>query len=382
MSTSRSSRRSAAHQRVSHTHSRLRAVGLVLLSLILAGTTAGATILTQLNSSISEHKIEALVDEADRPTENQAPLDQKSGQALNILLMGTDVAVDDTARSDTTMIAHISADRTRIDVVSIPRDTLVTIPSCILGDGSSSYEQYDAMFNSAFSTGSQAGGGVAGGAACAMKTVEALTGIYIDGFAVVDFESFRAIVDTIGGIDMCFTEPINDAQAHITLDAGCHTLDGEQALAIARVRKTLGDGSDIGRISRQHQVVTAIFDKLLSLDPFTDLPTFYSLLQDVTRHVDLSEGLGDLQWLSGLLYSMKSISSDDVNFMTMPWVGAGARVVPAATSQQVWDALIADTPVPEEALVAQTFDSPIVNATPDELEEFSANVGRGVRLND
>lgn len=375
--------RSAAHQRAKRpVAKKLRIAGLVLLSLVLVVTATGLTMFNNLQQSIETHNIETLVVESERPSQNQAPLDSKEGEALNILLLGTDLEFEGTVRSDTAMIAHISADRKRLDVVSIPRDTLLTIPSCVLGDGSSSEPQYNAMFNSAFDTGFVDGGGVAGGAACTLRTVEELTGVYIDGFAVVNFDSFRDIVNTIGGIDMCFAEPIDDADAQIQIDAGCHVLDGDQALAVSRVRKTLGDGSDIGRISRQHQVVLAIVEKIFSLNPFTDLTTFYSLLQSLTRHMDLSDGLGDIQWMSGLLYSMRSISSSDINFVTMPWAYAGARVTPAESSALVWDALIHDNPIPEEALTPSQSPSVIIEATPAEIEELSSNVGTGVRLND
>lgn len=372
-------RRSATHQRAKRgVRRKLRLAGLVILSLVLIVTSTGLTMYNNLQNSITEHDIATLVVESERPTGNQAPLDQKEGQALNILVLGTDREVEGSQRSDTAMIAHISADRKRVEVVSIPRDTLVTIPECALGDGTMSDVQNDAMFNSAFDTGYVDGGGVAGGAACTMRTAEELTGIYIDGFAVVNYDSFRDIVDTIGGIDMCFAEPIDDAAANIQIEAGCHQLDGDQALAVSRVRKSLGDGSDIGRISRQHQVVQAIANKIFSLNPTTDLTTFYSLLQDLTRHLDLSKGLGDIQWLSGMLYSLRSISSDDINFVTMPWEYAGPRVIPSTAAPQVWEALINDTPIPPEALNDASDTSIILEATPDEVAEFNSNVGSGV----
>lgn len=372
-------RRSATHQRAKRgVRRKLRIAGLVILSLVLIVTSTGLTMYNNLQNSVTEHDIATLVVESERPTGNQAPLDQKEGQALNVLLLGTDAVVNDASRSDTTMLVHISADRSRVDVVSIPRDTLVTIPPCVLADGTRSPIHYDAMFNSAFDVGFANGGGVAGGAACTMRTVEELTGIYIDGFATVDFESFAAIVDSIGGIDMCFAESIDDPQAHITIDAGCHTLNGEQALAIARLRKTVGDGSDIGRISRQHQVVMAIFDKIVTLDPFSDMTSMYSMLQEITKSLNLSQGFGNLQWLGGLAYSLRGIDKDSINFVTMPWEYAGPRVRVAPAADQVWQELMNDQPLSPELFDSEQSNQVILNATEAELEEFQSNVGSGV----
>lgn len=334
--------------------------------------------LYELQQSITQHDIAALVEQKERPVQNQAPLDQKAGKPLNILLLGADKEDGGIQRSDTTMIVHVSANRERVDVVSIPRDTLVNIPSCVTGNNGNSYPQEDAMFNSAFSTGGSNGGTVAQAAACTLRTVEELTGIYIDGFAVLNFDSFRDVVDTIGGIDLCFNEAVDDQYSGIKLDAGCHHLDGTQALGIARARYSIGDGTDIGRISRQHQVVTAIAKKTFSLNFFTDISTFYGIIKDVTSHMDLSNGLGDIQWLGGFAYSLRNIDPDSINFATMPHVYEGARVRPSANASLVWKALLNDQPIPAEALATDSGPDIIRSVTPEQLEEFKNNLGSGL----
>ncbi|SDU79276.1 LCP family protein [Arcanobacterium phocae] len=371
--------RSATHQRKRGPwRNRFRILGLTVLALVLGSGTALATMLHELQQSIVQHDLTSLVKEAERPTENQAPLDQKAGKPLNILLLGADRADGGTQRSDTTMLMHIAADRSRIDVVSIPRDTLVDIPPCVMGNGDESYPQNDTMFNAAFSTGGTFGGDVAQAAACTLRTVENLTGVYVDGFAVLNFDSFRDVVDTIGGIDMCFNEAIDDAYSGISLDAGCHHLDGTQALGIARARYSIGDGSDIGRISRQHQVVTAIAKKTFGLNVFTDIPTLYGILKDVTSHMDLSQGLGDIQWLGGLAYSLRNVDPDEINFATMPYYPDGARVRPSQNAQLVWDALVNDVPIPEQALATDSGPEIVRSVTPQQLEEFKTNIGSGI----
>lgn len=373
--------RAPVHQRLGERiHTTLRAFGLLLLAFVLVGASAFASMYNTLQNSIEQHNIDELIAASDRPTENQAPLDQKSGEALNILLLGADRMVNGSMRSDTTIIAHISADRSRVDMVSIPRDTLVDIPPCTLGDGSMSAESPQAMFNSAFNTGLLQGGNIANAAACTMKTVERLTGIYLDGFMVVDFDSFQAVVDSIGGIDVCLADAIHDKSAHLDLEAGCQHLDGEQALALSRVRKSVGDGSDIGRISRQHQVINAIVDRILQMNLFTDLPKMYNMIQEVTSHMDMSEGLGDIQWLGGLAYSMRGVDTADLNSYTMPFAPAGARVLPASSAQQVWDALINDAEVPESALNTDNAPAVILDASPQDLADFAQNAGVGITV--
>lgn len=65
--------------------------------------------------------------------------------------------------------------------------------------------------------------------------------------------------------------------------------------------------------------------------------------------MDLSSGLGDIQWLGGLAYSLRNVDPDAINFATMPYYPDGARVRPSQNAQRVWDALVNDLPIPEDA---------------------------------
>ncbi len=299
---------------------------------------------------------------AKRP-EPVIPLDQKAGQPLNILLLGSDARVDANGnvdefgmRADTTMLAHVSADRTRIDIVSIPRDTLVNIPSCMLPSGELTWEQYDAMFNSAFSIGGSTGD-INAGATCTLQTVEQLTGITIDGYLVVDFTAFHNIIYYLGGVEMCFTQPLYDADANLSVDAGCHLLDGHQALAFARARGGVGDGSDISRIGRQQELMHKVAEKIFAMNMFSDLPKYYQLLTDITSNIHSSQDLTSFTWLTGFLYSLRNLDTSNINFVTMPHYYEGARVRPNSTAPMVWEALRTDTPIPPEALMPPREDS-------------------------
>lgn len=276
----------------------------------------------------------------------------KKGEPVNILLLGSDVRNEETnggpsdvvgMRSDTTMLMHISADRQRIEVVSIPRDLLVDIPSCRLADGTWSEKRDTAIFNSAFTIGGE-GDDVGAAAACTIRTVEKMSDVYIDGYAVVDFASFKTFVDVLGGVDMCFDEPVKDTYSGLDVPAGCFKLDGEGALAFARARHGFGDGSDIGRMDRQQDLVFSMIDAALAKDIFTDLPTLYRFIDAVSQSIVVSDELGNIDTLASLALSVRGVS-DHIFLMTLPWLPAGPRVTPAPEAELVWKALDNDEPL-------------------------------------
>ncbi|XCB30717.1 LCP family protein [Arcanobacterium hippocoleae] len=331
----------------------------VFLSLFLFFGSALATAYVKLQSNIKQHDISNYFT-TKRP-EPVVPLDQKAGQPLNILVLGSDTR-DGLAgyensgiggmRSDTTMLVHIAADRKRAEIISIPRDTLVDIPSCALPNGKKTRAQNNAMFNSAFMLGGSTGD-VSAAAACTLQTVEQLTGVLIDGFVVVNFNSFRDVVNAIGGVEMCFNREISDYDAALLLPAGCHNLNGDQALGFARARHSIGDGSDLSRIGRQQELVGKIAQKIFSMNIFTNLPKLYQLTASVTRNLDTSAGIGNIDWLAGLMYSMRSMSTNEIQFITMPNAPDKKdrnRVRPTAQAAQIWEALRTDTPIPESAI--------------------------------
>lgn len=347
----RHSVRSAPH----HTIGRIVALSLIF-ALSFSGTALGLSF-ARFQRNISQQDIDKLLGD-DRPT-LPAPVtteaDPNAGRALNILVIGSDSrdggnqSVDGSGtspgmRSDTTMLVHIAADRSRVDLVSIPRDTLVDIPECHLADGSTTPPKYDAMFNSAFSAGGSTGD-VGAAAACTMLTVEQLTGIYIDDFVVVDFAGFISVIDSLGGIAMYIPEDIDDKAANLQLDAGCRLLDGTAALGLARVRKTVGDGSDISRIGRQQDLVMAVVNEALTTSLLTNPARLYQFLDSTTRTLTTGQEVGDLTSLVRLGSSLSALRVEDLTLITMPFVWAGARVRPSEDyAAQVWDAIRADVP--------------------------------------
>src|SRR5690606_36664657 len=138
-------------------------------------------------------------------------------------------------RNDTTLIMHISADRERVEVVSIPRDTMVQIANCERSDGTSQRGWHGA-FNIAVANGA-ANGSTADGAACTVKTIESLTNIYIDHYAVIDFVGFRDMVNAVKGVPMCIPVEYADPYSGTYLSPGPQILNGDQAISYVRMRK-------------------------------------------------------------------------------------------------------------------------------------------------
>lgn len=344
-------------RRVRRRHPYARGVAVALVFVLTFATSVAALTWGRVNRNIDTSDIDSLLGSS-RPTASgtPAPTDINRGRALNLLVIGSDsregendvdgagaTGTTSGMRSDTTMLVHVSADRSRVEVVSIPRDTLVDVPACTRRDGTTTEPQYDVMFNSAFETGAE-GGDIGSAAACTILTVEELTGIFVDDFVVVDFAGFINVVDALGGVAMYVPEDIDDHLSGLQIEQGCRLLDGEDALGFARVRKTVGDGSDISRIGRQQDLVLAIVEEALSSNLLRNPARLYRFLDTSTQTLTTGNRIGSVSTLAGLGTSLAGIRSDDITFITMPFEWAGPRVVPSsAYASLVWESLRSDT---------------------------------------
>jgi LCP family protein required for cell wall assembly len=328
----------------------LKAVGLTLAAVLAVGAGTAGWAYWHLDGRIKSVDIDNALGD-DRPakavtnpsaTASAAPV--PTG-AMNLLVLGSDsrggaanqaLGGGDSAgaRSDTAMVVHIDAGRTTATVVSIPRDTLVTRPSCPLPDGGSTATAYGVMFNTAYAV---------GGPVCAVKTVESITGIRMDHYTEVDFSGFAGLVDVLGGVTVTTDEDIDDDHSHLHLAAGTHHLDGVRALALARTRHGIGDGSDLGRIGLQQTLVKALLERIASLDLLTSPARLYEVADAVTGSLTTDTGLDSLAELTELGRSLKGLSAQHVRTVTMPVLPAPSdhnRVVarePAASA--LWKSL-------------------------------------------
>jgi LCP family protein required for cell wall assembly len=285
-------------------------------------------------------------------------------QAENILVLGSDSRIGqgrgygsaaeiNTDHSDTLLIVHIAADRKWADIMSIPRDSWVNIPACLMGNGQTSSPQ-TFKINEAFTLGNLDGNKTALGVACTVKTVEADTGIRIDHFVVVNFTGFRDMVNAVGGVPECNTTPINDPLSGLHLKTGHHLLKGWQALGYVRARYTLGNGSDIERIGRQQAFMSALVGRVKSklLNPVA----IYHFLDAATKSLTIDSGLGGIKGLYDLAVSLKNLPPSQVTFFTLPTYPR-LYVDPTDTADVMWTQ-------PEDSQIFQAFrdDVPVSKA--------------------
>ncbi|MEY9967427.1 LCP family protein required for cell wall assembly [Streptacidiphilus sp. MAP12-16] len=248
----------------------------------------------------------------DRPT--VAPI---AYNAENILLIGSDSRAganssygdpNGGARSDTTIVLHLSKDRKSAVAMSIPRDAMVHIPACELPDGNHTNAMF-AQFNWAYSY---------GGTACTIRTVENLTGIRIDHFMVVDFNGFKTMVDAVGGVKICLAKPVADKNAQLYLPAGRQTINGTQALGFVRVRETIGDGSDTERMGRQQQFLSSLVQQAESSGVLFNPVRLFPLLNAVTSSITVDPGLNTVSKLYDLATSLRNMPSEQLVLLTAP----------------------------------------------------------------
>ncbi len=262
--------------------------------------------------------------------------------SMNILLAGVDRREGLTSkqisdlhlgkvggqRSDTMMLLHISSKHDKVTVVSLPRDSLVTIPSHHSngseGAKGTQVGERQGKLNWSY---------MYGGPTLTVSTVERATGVHIDHYIEVNFLGFLKVVNALGGVTVCTPQAINDPKSGLRLPAGTSNVDGPTALAYSRARYTLTGGSDLGRIDRQQQFMSAVIHKALS-EP-TKFPAFLSASLDAVRaDKGLSKGT-----LTSLAMQMRGMSTDSIAFTTVPLSNSN-YMTPLGGAQQstvLWD---------------------------------------------
>jgi len=334
---------------------------LIWTASITAGVVAIAAVgifllYRHLNGNIQQSDISGLL--------GSQPVDLHP-KAENILVVGSDTRYGQgapygrnltTDQSDTTMIVHVAANRQWAEVMSIPRDSWVSIPACKMGNGQMSAPQ-TFKINEAFAAGNLDGNNTALGVACTIKTVEQDTGIYIDHFVVVNFTGFKNMVAALGGVQECNTQAINDPLSGLKLSAGQHLLTPTQALAYVRARYTLGNGSDLERITRQQAFMSSLIQRVKSklLNPLA----IYRFLDAATKSLTIDTKLGGVTGLYNLASSLRDLPSNKVAFFTLPTYPR-SDVVPSDTANVLWTQ-------PQDGEIFQSFR----NDTPASQSLFS-----------
>jgi LCP family protein required for cell wall assembly len=257
---------------------------------------------------------------------------------------GTDLESVEGQRTDTIMLLHRPTGGGPTVLLSIPRDSYVEIP-----------EHGNNKINAAYAF---------GGAALLTRTVEQATGLHLDSFVETDLGGFAAIVDAVGGVEMCPSEAMNDPLAGLDVQAGCQEMDGATALAYARTRA--GPTGDLGRVQRQRELIAAIAKEAVSpatlLNPFQAFP----LASSAGGAVAADDGAGPVD-LARFALGMRAIAGGDALTLTVPV---------ADTSRRTDAGVVVDW---DDARAEQVFQAIRANATESIrpiAEEQAAQVGR------
>jgi LCP family protein required for cell wall assembly len=286
---------------------------------------------------------------------------------LNILVMGSDTRVGQggeggsakvysTAQSDVVMLVHLYQGRHRALIMSIPRDTWVTLPTCKTKTGTNG--GFEGKFNEAFTI---------GGPACTIKLVKQVTGLPVDHFVVVDFNGVKDVINGLGGVHICLKTALHDPVgggegSGLDLKAGPQLVFGNQGLALLRARHHIGDGSDISRMTRQHAFLSAMVRQVEQTSLLTNPVRLYGLLDAATRSITTDPGLGGLLKLRSLATTLTGLKPADVTFLTIPWKDRGDHanvVIDTSQAQPILNALAADRPWPPVASTVTTTTKPL-----------------------
>ncbi|MGW4753562.1 LCP family protein [Streptomyces chartreusis] len=322
----------------------LRWSATVLAVVILGTAGAGYLYYQHLNGNLKKDDLN-IGDAKDRAAESEA---NAAGQTpLNILLIGSDARDTEenqklggaketfggTPLADVQMLLHVSADRSNMSVVSMPRDTLVDIPKCTDPDSGDVFESRQrTMTNQSLGR---------GGPGCTVATWEKLTDIHIDHFMMIDFSGVVSMADAIGGVPVCVDKNIHskDSQGHgsgLKLEKGTTYVKGEQALQWLRTRYGFEDGSDLARAKAQHQYMNSMVRELRKNAKLSNPNKLRKLAEAATNALTVDEGIGTVAKLYDLAGELKKVPTSRITMTTMPNQYVGSRVEPTEDATKLF----------------------------------------------
>ena len=310
----------------------LLALAAVAAVLVLAVSASGYALVSWSSRSIE--RIDAFAGLTGRPSPN-AP------GTTTFLLVGSDGREEMTRadqkrlhvgsesdaggrRADTMLLVSVSSRRGKVDVVSLPRDSYVTIPAHASVDGTAVPERRNKL-NAAYAF---------GGPPLAVATVERSTGVHIDHYLEVDFLGFVNLVDAVGGVDVCTPTRLRDRLAGLRMPAGNNHVDGETGLAYVRARH-LDARADLGRVERQQRFLAAMAHRVTSSDVLLDPRALVRFLDAALSAVRADPGL-EQRRLVELGTQLRHVSGNDIRFRTVPVADPSFRA-PGAGAVALWD---------------------------------------------
>lgn len=375
----------------------VRIIAMAVVAVLVFLGSMAAAVWADINTTIEQGQVKVL--RADGTGQQREEiLDPFGGQTIEILILGQDTRegegnsdiggtadyLKDNHQADTTMVLQIAADRSWVNLVSIPRDSIVDMPSCMTTQGELPAMQ-GVMFNSIFAMGYSTGGDLASAASCTLTAVNSLTGLNIQHFAVVDFQGLKNMIDALGGVDICIPVDLYDTKTKLNLSKGMQHLDGTQATQYARMRHGTGtDGSDIMRTTRQQYLIKQLLHEATSKNLFTQSGQLYQLAKTALQSLNLSEGLADITSLVGLATSMVNLSTDHLYSQTVPITTAPYdpnRVVWAPKAANVWAKLQQGQPLVDQpaTTTSDTSDNAAASSDADSTDavDSTGTAGEG-----
>ncbi len=256
------------------------------------------------------------LDTAEEPTPIPAILPERLKTPFNVLLLGVDKRSNEEggARSDTLIVLRVDPQEEWAAMLSIPRDSVVTIPNVNRTKINSAYTYGYMHAESLYGAGTTP---AEGGGALAAETVEGFLDIRIDYIAQIDFHGFEQVVDTLGGVTVNVRQPLLDAEyptehfgyERIYIPAGLQVLDGRTSLQYARSRHS---GSDFDRSRRQQQVLRAILQEVQRRGFLDQVELLPRIFEDLQENITTTLPVGKIEVLYGLAQLAKQISPDHI----------------------------------------------------------------------
>jgi LCP family protein required for cell wall assembly len=284
-----------------------------------------------------------------------------------------DTSIAEGARSDTIMLVNIPANRSRVVAVSFPRDLGITPINCQAWDPETGrygpvYDRNTGEWsdNERLTTSKLNSAYALGGPKCLVKAIQKISGLAVNRFMAVDFAGFSAMVDALGGVEVCTTTPLEDTELGTVLaTAGRQKLDGPTALNYVRARSiTTEDNGDYGRIKRQQLFLSSLLRSMISTETLFDV----SRLNEVVNTFIDDSFVDNIQTrdLVRLGQSLQGMNAGRITFVTVPTTGLadeeGNEQPRTEDIQALFDAIIEDEPLPGENDNNETL-SPLTVAT-------------------
>ncbi len=323
----------------------LKVVLIGVLSLTLSYVGYGFFILNKLGNTFGDQSVTMAGLAATAP-----------GEPMNILVVGSDrrdVVPEEERnlpqfnrsssgkRADTVIVLHVSKEKKAV-MVSLPRDLRVEIP----GHG---FNKLNAAY--AF-----------GGRQLLFDTVKRFTGLEIHHYLEINFVSFRAIVDAVGGVDITVNRAINDKKSGLKIpSAGCWTMGGQTALSYVRARY-FDPRADLGRIDRQQAFMRALLKKVKTAGFLLDLTKVNRLADALKGGFTVSKKV-DVGLARSIAAKLASVGERNIDFRIVPndprYIGGVSYVVARSDStRRLFDAIAADAPLPRVGLTGASVPKP------------------------